>query len=689
MVRIPLVALRAALLLTVGAALSACSSDAEPAGADAADRGITDTLVEADGGDTAGAPDVTATDVVDADNAADPCVAACVPADACEVAEGAPDCATRCATIGADATLACLTQASDCAGLLACIGMVPPKEVVRPFDAAGPYGTGIRDLAGDFTVDTTAGPWTFSETWTGKDSTIFFFTARDPSGKPYAYPATLWASSLQKMLAESPADVHYAFAAYNAAAIPDVLAMEQRVQAAVAALPASKAAQWQGRFHFVKQTLPPPGASDPSTGWLGQWTSGNGAWMLGIDPFQRVRSFGLLYLFPVEAQGVYLHGAAIEAQGWTFERDRDASRFKGEELVVDIAVGKTSKGAFTTDVTLPPPETLAAYDHLEFEMVNDCEMHRVDHCGEWDYLEHVRLCERPTVAENPYATLPCEGTATQTCTCERIDGGTSERVHTCKKDGTGYGACGCACDIEFGRWITTYSREGSWWTDLTPQLAHLQKGGTWPFRWAAPGQPKKCDPNNGSQCWDTPYVVTARMRFQKRGHGMRPASALRVPWPGGTWNEAYNGKQEPFSFSVPAGTKRVEFVALLSGHGFGADVANCAEFCNHTHHVTLNGGKTHAKAHPEAGAPLGCKLQIPDGVVPNQLGTWPLGRGGWCPGLDVAPWRVDLTADAKPEGNVLTYQGLFGGKPYTPVKKEGGSDFWGRIDLSAWVVFYQ
>jgi hypothetical protein len=95
-------------------------------------------------------------------------------------------------------------------------------------------------------------------------------------------------------------------------------------------------------------------------------------------------------------------------------------------------------------------------------------------------------------------------------------------------------------------------------------------------------------------------------------------------------------------FSVPAGVRKVELVATITGHGFGAGRDNCAEFCDHTHHFTLN-GREFVRSQPHVGETDGCVAQVPAGVVPNQYGTWPFGRGGWCPGLDVAPWVVDVT----------------------------------------------
>lgn len=39
----------------------------------------------------------------------------------------------------------------------------------------------------------------------------------------------------------------------------------------------------------------------------------------------------------------------------------------------------------------------------------------------------------------------------------------------------------------------------------------------------------------------------------------------------------------------------------------------------------------------------GAAAQVSFGVVPNQYGTWPFGRAGWCPGQHVDWWEVDVT----------------------------------------------
>ena len=58
--------------------------------------------------------------------------------------------------------------------------------------------------------------------------------------------------------------------------------------------------------------------------------------------------------------------------------------------------------------------------------------------------------------------------------------------------------------------------------------------------------------------------------------------------------------------------KRAEIVALITGHGFGVEVAGCAEFCNHTHHFTVGQGEV-VHDNPWVGNFYGCADQVPDG----------------------------------------------------------------------------
>ena len=124
---------------------------------------------------------------------------------------------------------------------------------------------------------------------------------------------------------------------------------------------------------------------------------------------------------------------------------------------------------------------------------------------------------------------------------------------------------------------------------------------------------------------------------------------------------------------------------MITGHSFGHDADNCAEFCNHTHHFDIN-GREYVKDHPEAGTAAGCKQQVSVGVVPNQFGTWPYGRAGWCPGLEVTPWVVDVTEAVDLNGdNTVTYQALLNRREYVP--RNPDDQFAPSISMSSWLVF--
>ncbi|KAG9345206.1 hypothetical protein JZ751_009751 [Albula glossodonta] len=45
-----------------------------------------------------------------------------------------------------------------------------------------------------------------------------------------------------------------------------------------------------------------------------------------------------------------------------------------------------------------------------------------------------------------------------------------------------------------------------------------------------------------------------------------------------------------------------------------------------------------------SGSALGCAARVVEGAVPNEHGTWLYGRGGWCDGLQVNPWIIDISS---------------------------------------------
>jgi hypothetical protein len=276
---------------------------------------------------------------------------------------------------------------------------------------------------------------------------------------------------------------------------------------------------------------------------------------------------------------------------------------------------------------------MATYDTLEIDHATYCEDHDPSKCWEWDRISSLRLCDEDS------------------------------------------------CDVELGRWMTTYGREGRWVTDASHALAFLRDGGARRFRWDGSVT------RTMEETVDRRYVVHVTLRLSNRGKPDRAFEAIPV-FTGGRFDETYNDRQTPVTFTPPDGTTRVELVTMITGHGFGAEASNCAEFCNHTHHFAIDDGAPVVKTHELATNSRGCQELVDQGVVPNQYGTWPFGRSGWCPGHDVPAWSATLDAAAGVESTLRYEAGLEGTIPYVPnvTMPEG---YRAEIALSAWLVFYR
>lgn len=367
-----------------------------------------------------------------------------------------------------------------------------------------------------------------------------------------------------------------------------------------------------------------------------------GAEAFAIDHQGRLREFGSIpypfnsslpepldMMFQVAQEARYIH----------FEQGLD-ERLAAEEAADDVTVVPLYEGVWAEDpgwsglrswveVELPDAQTMAGFDRLEIDARMSCgEDNRKAQCPPWDYLVHLYVCE---------------------------------------KDDTE------ACGTELGRWITPYWSGGRWVTDASPLLSLLSEGGSYRFGF-----------------WTVQrYKLDIDLRLSRSGEGPTPRRSVELLRGGAFWND-YNSRYHPMEFAVPAWAEKVELVAVITGHGFGKDAANCAEFCNHTHHFSVNGGREHVKEHPIAETLFGCVDQVPDGVVPNQAGTWVYGRAGWCPGLEVQPWVIDITDEVRAgEVNELTYRGLFRGQDYVPEPADPANPepYDARIDMRSYLVY--
>jgi len=544
----------------------------------------------------------------------------------------------------------------------------------------GPYGFGIRDVAEDFTMPLLGeGEVSLSQLWTGEDSLLFAIKFAG-SG----YNNEFWNTNVASLFYYSPPNVHLVFGSFDPTWAADMTAMKQRVDAALAALPADEQAHWQGRIHYIDTQ------ANGVPGPLGQFITTHGYFLFAVDRLQRWREVGLLWDITDDSRPFgYLGNEAVyfnyEAElAWTLEGlERDLATVvpvwsQGDRHEGGWGGGNSSRW----EVTFPDAEAMKGYDKMAIWMYNACPDHKQGKdagCNEWDYIQTVFICDEP-VATDPPPAQSCtfdgaDGPETTTCECTTPLGEVVEGQRTCLEDGSDFGACNCGCGTEFARYVTSYGREGEWLTDISQLLPMVNKGGTHTLRFAGA---------NG-------YDLEGNIYLWNSGSGRRPTQ-LKYLWgrTGGTgFNADYNApdKHPALNFDLPEGTSHVELYAVVSGHGHSSTVNGCAEFCNHQHEFTINGSAFWLE-HPTAGTPYGCLERTHEGGVPNQFGTWQLGRAGWCAGMDVKPFVQGMTPLLEPTGNTLGYRGLFNYQDYTPAVTDPGG-YMPEIKMASWLVFYE
>jgi hypothetical protein len=224
---------------------------------------------------------------------------------------------------------------------------------------------------------------------------------------------------------------------------------------------------------------------------------------------------------------------------------------------------------------------------------------------------------------------------------------------------------------EIGRWITPFKRgAGRWLTDITPLIPLLDQPQC-TFQFAI---------NVSGGGVDDPWRVSATLEFINYDKSsIRPMSIIPL-YNGGTFSSSYNSAYQPVSFIPPAGTVKVETYAVITGHGCNTDC--CCEFCPTTHVFQFNGDSDAevSTTFHNAGTPMGCAKRVPEGVEPNEFGTWLYGRDGWCDGQNVSPWVEDVTSLVNLSAqNSVNYYALYDGAP----PSQGG-----YIIMYSYLVFY-
>jgi|GEM_PF-750310 len=492
----------------------------------------------------------------------------------------------------------------------------------RPFLTEGVENV-AGGIAGDFTLTTARGPWKLSDYWSGCDSYIFI------NHYPSDYADQVWASDVSKLFVSAPKNVHFFFGEYQNSWSPltpstgKPTEMRDKLDAALAAMNEQDREHWTNRVHVIR-----PGVRDMGNA-LGEFLRSRGNEVLfsvGIDRMQRFDSGGAL--FSVGRSGFVgdVRMASYIPRYYNF-RAEQLAEIEAQQDVTEVTLFdgvEISQNDGIHEVTFPDAATMATFNTMEIDISAACGPTPQD-CGEWDYEAYLQLCMNE------------------------------------------------ACDErhEIALWITPYSRPGErrWIADATPFLPFFKDGGTHRVRFGMRWNMNK-------------NLMNVRFRLRSIDGEPRPVAITPLfseRGGGDNFDATYNDRFQPFEFTPPAGTKKVELAMLMTGHG-QAQGSNCAEWCNHVHTFEI-GDDTWVKEHSSEASVLDlCAERASEGVVPGQYGNWAPGRAAWCPGQIVQPWRQDLTGSVTPgQPNTISYSASY----------RNGDPPGGRIRLSSYLVYYE
>ena len=507
-------------------------------------------------------------------------------------------------------------------------------------------GARIGDLVGDFTANTLSGPWNLAERWSGCESYVFVTYFQDLRANPGAgWPGDqLWASDPMALIDEGPRNVHYFFVSYEeqpAARAMRMNALKQQITLGLSFgdYTPEEVEFWGSRLHYVTDRV------TEIQGSVGAYATDYMAYLFSPDSRVDLGDRGqaqppLPMAFGIGRDQRWDPGGslnpvvgrppemAMAAYFGHFYNHRAGVR---EKVAAEAATVVPLLDELVTDrilvrtVELPPAAEMETFDLLEFDVAIVCHHRNPFGCSEWDRIARIDWCADPE----------------------------------------------CSQRTEVVRWITPYWRRGlrRWVMDASPFLGLMRAGGEQTFRVEmGPG-------------WERGTEREARMSVRLAARGERPKSqVVERAFGGGGFGGEYNNR-EPFAFTPPADANRVEVVVIVSGHG-QTDGDNCAEWCDHRHHLAVDGNDLPVVSSPleMIGALRGCAVRAVDGVSPGQWGNWAPGRAYWCPGMPVDAIRFDVTEHVEPGvESQLTYRGTLG----AATEPRGGD-----IALNVYVVSY-
>lgn len=495
---------------------------------------------------------------------------------------------------------------------------------VREFQATT-QDDSLFALAANARIPTTDGEYELFEQWDGCD--VLLFIPDEPAqADSSTWGRGIYERDLDELFERAPTNTRFFFGSdeNSESAREDALAtLQDEIDDALSDMSDDDRAWWESRIHYVE------GRYRDVDGWIGETIQSPG-WGTMLDREQRIRYIGSFADVSRYDNGVgwfapNISMAANEAVYANFLAERQHRLDQEDATIVTLwdheLISDTGWAGVrgSTTVTLPDAATMAGFDTLEFDLDMGCNGDgEYGTCPAWDYLVYLYICEE----------------------------GQTE-----------------GCSTEFGRWITTYHREGRYVHDASALLPLLGEGGSRTFEFYTTQE----------------YEITLHLRLSNRGKTERPSQATWL-FGGGAFNVDYNSAYEPIDVAIPASATKVELATVISGHG-QVSPGTCAEFCPTEHHFYVN-GTDNVRELDNAGTETGCMDMVDQGVVPNQYGTWWYGRSGWCPGWEVPVVTIDVTDQVTPGQTAsFDYEGFRNGQPY----ETGGAN----IVLSSWVVVHE
>ncbi|MCK5807898.1 hypothetical protein KAH37_02815 [bacterium] len=570
----------------------------------------------------------------------------------------------------------------------------------------GPYGTKYGETAADFTLPTTKGDWIFSERRSPDDGYIFIIKNSFISSSLY-----LWASDIFVMMEKAPRNMQIFFISdkKDDALKKDIEALEARIAEALEYT--NDPSTWRKNIHIVTQ---PIGATES---WIDEWYSTTKSSFMGIDRVQKIRKGASFHTSRSSSYDPQLSFAAQEVSLYNYEYNLQQKIDETPDFINLLGIDKESfneegwaKEIFFS-ITFPKNGTADTFNQLQLVLTQQCDDPK---SCEWDRILNLYLCEK----EKEKCTTEVARWITSYGRGGKWLTDITPQLPLFKEGGTFHFRFATAGD----QYVNTLQfRMGNIKESPTPTEIIPLYAGTEQFNenynryWKKLGNVKsegddKCtltSEGDGSThiiCPDGTDVVIGETPSEGEPKLLESDHILDgLTGNLGDYNLIISAAAENAEIDgdirtlaprfptvivpIPSDAKKVELATIITGHGNGSEEKNCAEFCPFKTIFTID-GKEVTIEHEEASSSLGCFTQVEDGTLPNQYGSWPFGRAGWCPGKHVEIQRNDITALVTPgKSATINVKALLNGVDYRPVVTSGG--YRAEIPMVANIVIYK